>query len=337
MANFKSGYILTNAGKALQAKVEAGETLLQLTKIKLGSGTVESIDEYADMTDLKEVEYEMIVASVESRIEGCVVKANVTSTAVSEGFNVTELGLFAKDGDDEILFCVSYDEDVMYVPGKSDGSAVTCEFSVYIQFAAAAKVEIVLPTDVDEIVKWVQNNTLICENSAEKSQQAITAADRAEQEALNAGNAAATAESARDSANSARDQAEAIAIEAKESAAEAKTSEENAATSAAKAEKAAQKLSNVFSYKGSVATYDDLPTDANARDVWNVQKADATQGINAGDNVAWTGEEWTVLGNTYDMSGYATTASPTFTGTVTASTLTVTNTLNIPGGEVWIA
>lgn len=36
-------------------------------------------------------------------------------------------------------------------------------------------------------------------------------------------------------------------------------------------------------------------------------------------------------------STYAPKASPTFTGTVTAPTVTVTTTLNIPGGKVWIA
>ncbi len=37
------------------------------------------------------------------------------------------------------------------------------------------------------------------------------------------------------------------------------------------------------------------------------------------------------------IAAKANTASPTFTGTVTAPTLTVTTTLNIPGGKIWIA
>lgn len=36
-------------------------------------------------------------------------------------------------------------------------------------------------------------------------------------------------------------------------------------------------------------------------------------------------------------SSYAKLASPTFTGTVTVPTLTVSTTLNIPGGKIWIA
>lgn len=37
------------------------------------------------------------------------------------------------------------------------------------------------------------------------------------------------------------------------------------------------------------------------------------------------------------IAAKANTASPTFTGTVTAPTVTVTTTLNIPGGKIWIA
>ncbi len=459
MANFKSGYVLTNAGLALQAKVEAGKTKLKVTKMALGSGTVESADDYTDRTDLVKTEYSMIISSIEAKDVSCVAKAKVNSQAVTNGFDVTELGLYAMDGETEILYCVAYDEDAMYVPGKSDGSAVECEFSVYIQFATAEKVEIVLPTDVDEIVKWVQNNALACETAVEKSDKAIAAADRAEQEALNATTAAATAESAKKDANSARDRAEAIAIEVKEateaaatseanakaseekakasetaaktsesnakvsetaakaseeaakaseeaaaisetnakafetaakesetkaaasetaaktsetkakasetaakasetaaakseanakasetaaktsetnaansesaaaaseaaakvsetnaktsetnaSASEtaAKTSEVNADASAKKAAAEVAKLSSVLKYKGSVATYAELPTENETGDVWNVQKADKTHGIKAGENVAWSGEAWDNLGGTCDMSEYA--------------------------------
>ena len=38
-----------------------------------------------------------------------------------------------------------------------------------------------------------------------------------------------------------------------------------------------------------------------------------------------------------EVNAKAPTASPTFTGTVTAPTLTVSTTLNIPGGKIWIA
>lgn len=69
------------------------------------------------------------------------------------------------------------------------------------------------------------------------------------------------------------------------------------------------KLSGVYHYKGSVAKYSDLPTDASSGDVYNIEAADKTNGIKAGDNVAWNGTAWDVLAGTIDLSGYATTTA----------------------------
>lgn len=65
-------------------------------------------------------------------------------------------------------------------------------------------------------------------------------------------------------------------------------------------------LTTVYQYKGSVATYADLPTTGQkAGDVWNVETADPDHGIKAGDNVAWDGAQWDILGGNHDLSGYA--------------------------------
>ena len=65
-------------------------------------------------------------------------------------------------------------------------------------------------------------------------------------------------------------------------------------------------LTTVYRYKGSVATYADLPTTGQkVGDVWNVETADPDHGIKAGDNVAWDGAQWDALGGNHDLSGYA--------------------------------
>lgn len=64
-------------------------------------------------------------------------------------------------------------------------------------------------------------------------------------------------------------------------------------------------LSTAYRYKGTVATYADLPaTGQTAGDVYNIEAADATHGINAGDNVAWNGTAWDNLAGVVDLSGY---------------------------------
>ena len=65
-------------------------------------------------------------------------------------------------------------------------------------------------------------------------------------------------------------------------------------------------LTTVYQYKGSVATYADLPTTGQkVGDVWNIETADPDHGIKAGDNVAWDGAQWDTLGGNNDLSGYA--------------------------------
>ena len=78
-------------------------------------------------------------------------------------------------------------------------------------------------------------------------------------------------------------------------------------------------LTTVYQYKGSVATYADLPTTGQKiGDVYNVETADPDHGIKAGDNVAWDGAQWDILGGNHDLSGYAQlNAANTFTASNT--------------------
>ena len=80
-------------------------------------------------------------------------------------------------------------------------------------------------------------------------------------------------------------------------------------------------LATVYKYKGSVETYADLPTSGQqVGEVWNVETADPDHGIKAGDNVAWDGAQWDILGGNHDLSGYAQLNA--------ANTFTAANTFN---------
>ena len=69
------------------------------------------------------------------------------------------------------------------------------------------------------------------------------------------------------------------------------------------------KIASTFHYKGTKATYAEVPAEGNQiGDVWNVEQADAEHGVKAGDNVAWNGTSWDVLAGVTDLSAYATKA-----------------------------
>ena len=66
------------------------------------------------------------------------------------------------------------------------------------------------------------------------------------------------------------------------------------------------KVSSVYRFKGSVATYSALPTSGQAvGDVWNVE--------DTGANYAWTGDAWDKLSETIDLTSYLTKADATAT------------------------
>lgn len=63
-------------------------------------------------------------------------------------------------------------------------------------------------------------------------------------------------------------------------------------------------LTTALTYKGTVASYSELPTkDQKIGDVYNVTAADAEHDLNAGENVAWNGTAWDNLGGVTDLSG----------------------------------
>ncbi len=68
-------------------------------------------------------------------------------------------------------------------------------------------------------------------------------------------------------------------------------------------ETAITKLTTVYNYKGSKATYSALPASDNViGDVWNVEAT--YNDYPAGTNFAWNGSAWDALGGSVDLSGY---------------------------------
>ena len=89
--------------------------------------------------------------------------------------------------------------------------------------------------------------------------------------------------------------------------------EDNEAVSKSYLEGKISALGSVLTFKGTKATTSQLPSTGNKTgDVWIVT-ADNSEYV-------WTGSAWEKLGTTVDLSGYATLASPAFTGVPTAPT-----------------
>jgi hypothetical protein len=62
-----------------------------------------------------------------------------------------------------------------------------------------------------------------------------------------------------------------------------------------------EKIVAVYKFKGTVPTYDDLPTEADVGDVW--------EAVDTGDNYVWDGTKWDSMGGIADLSSYRTAAA----------------------------
>lgn len=238
MASLINGYRITDRGKKLQAAVEAGGKLT-LTRMQVGDGTIDSLDDYNDATGLVRSRYNVMITSTEQVGTSVKVVGSIDSSAVDAEFYPKELGLYAKDSDGEFLFAVTYDEGAQPVPAKMDAAAIEDVFQIWIAISDQATIEVVLPTDAAEIVKMVQDNALksvdAVDQAAKSESSAIAAATRAETEAKNAATSAASAEQ---SASSAADTAASIAQTTADDVAEAKNQASAAASSAQTAQEA---------------------------------------------------------------------------------------------------
>lgn len=137
-----NGLIITKKGRDLQAKVEAGKIALNLTKMKIGSGTLPTGQQLENLTDLVEPKQNIGIALKEVTENGlCRISATITNSELNTGYYVKELGVFAQDPDNgEILYAITADTAPDYLPAQGGATVVSQEFAVYIAIGNASDI-----------------------------------------------------------------------------------------------------------------------------------------------------------------------------------------------------
>ena len=148
MADFKGG-VLTDLGKALAAKVEAGKCKLQFTKMKVGEGSPSFIEPMTDLASPKKV---LDLSAVTPNDKGtCDVEAVMTNADLDKGFYLREIGLFATDPDvGEILYCVATARDADYIQAK--GGATVLSVAIHMTIAINSVDDVVTDVDIKGLV-----------------------------------------------------------------------------------------------------------------------------------------------------------------------------------------
>lgn len=158
------GYKLTNKGNALQIKVEAGKCKLDITKLKLGSGTASG--DIVNLTDLVKVEQTVPISKIEVIDDyTCRITGLVTNQGLNKMYYIREIGLYAQDPDDgEILYLVAVDKNPDVMPADNYQMIISQEFNIDVVVSnvdsvnvTSQPVHLVTSDEVDEKIE--EHNT----------------------------------------------------------------------------------------------------------------------------------------------------------------------------------
>jgi len=148
MADFR-GTILTRRGRNLLAKAQTGTTLT-FTKIAIGDGLWLSNTDPTQLNDLVSPKLNLPIQEIRVVGDGTVrLRFVLTNTALSQGFFMREIGIYAQDPDlGEILYAVAYAGDrADFIP--ADGiTKVENVVDIYTVIANAQNVTAVISDTV---------------------------------------------------------------------------------------------------------------------------------------------------------------------------------------------
>lgn len=136
-----SNAIMTDVGNALQAKVNAGQTKLTFTKIKVGSG-VNATNPLA-LTDVISSKWE--TTNIIVKREGKIVSVDtfITNSGITEAFRMSEIGLFARDPDKgEVLYAYLTDPEPDRMPAEGGSVVVSQELTIGMMFSNTGNVSL---------------------------------------------------------------------------------------------------------------------------------------------------------------------------------------------------
>lgn len=125
--------VITDAGIALQNRLLVGETL-QITGVKAGSGSA-AVTDLRAQTDLQEVKQTLSIVNKQASNQSTVLIVQLTTVGLSSGYDLQQIGVYAKaqDDEDEILFAILQEETPMPIPSETEKPRYAATF--YLSFA----------------------------------------------------------------------------------------------------------------------------------------------------------------------------------------------------------
>lgn len=159
--------VLTNNGTALLTAILNGH-VIKFTKIKLGNGATKP-SSIATLTDLVSTKQSLDVARSSILTNNEVnIGANLMGSNITEAFNWTEIGIFAKDvtaGSSEVLFSYQYANTAVPIPVGGTVAEMLLDFIIQVGTSANVNISIdsslifVTQADMDNLHTTITGET----------------------------------------------------------------------------------------------------------------------------------------------------------------------------------
>lgn len=138
---------LTNAGAALQQKLEVSGDPLELTRVGAGNGQWSASDDLAEATALRNQKQTFTISSIDvDEFDQTQVKAVATNLNLASAYYMTEIGIYANDPDEgEILYSISviYNEsEADYLPAYNGSTMISVTLISYFNLSPTINVTI---------------------------------------------------------------------------------------------------------------------------------------------------------------------------------------------------
>lgn len=177
------GTVLTTKGQRLIAKLLGAKGALEFTRAAVGSGTLQKGVSAESLIGLLDPKMDANISAYGIENDQAYVTAQVSSEGVTEGFLVTEVGIFAKDPDEgEILYAymdISTDPTYIYAAGTGN-IAKLAEFQLYVLIGQLKSVTAVITpgsfvskSEFDEKTKELGRVLIGADNTALKGNDTL--------------------------------------------------------------------------------------------------------------------------------------------------------------------
>lgn len=122
-----SNAAITNIGIELQSKVLSGETI-QITAVKSGSGSVEAVD-LRSQTAVLDEQQDLQITGIHTKDNVSTLSVLLTNTGLTSGYDLQQIGIYAIDGEEEILFALAQADEPVTIPSEAEMPLYSIAFS----------------------------------------------------------------------------------------------------------------------------------------------------------------------------------------------------------------